>query len=124
MSQFLNIDPVQAILAQTALKNTLFAPSSRYYGIDTATLERPGRAPITYLRRRFLPPVSNFQVIQEHTSRQGERLDNLSAQFLGDATLFWRLADANGVMRAEALTDTVGRKIRITLPEGITGAAL
>jgi len=68
--------------------------------------------------------VSNFQVIQEHTVTQGERLDNLSAQFLGDATLFWRLADANGAMRAEALTETVGRKIRITLPEGITGTAL
>jgi nucleoid-associated protein YgaU len=124
MSDPLNIDPVQAILGQTALKNTLFAPNSRYYGIDTATLERPGAAPITYLLRRFLPPVSNFQVIQEHTVTQGERLDNLSAQFLGDATLFWRLADANGAMRAEALTETVGRKIRITLPEGITGTAL
>lgn len=124
MSSLLNIDPVQAILGQTALKNTLFAPNSRYYGIDTATLERAGKPPVVYLLRRFLPPVSSFQVIQEHTVTQGERLDNLSAQFLGDATLFWRLADANNAMRAEELTETVGRKIAITLPAGVTGSAL
>ena len=26
---------------------------------------------------------------------QGERLDNVAAQYLGDPTLFWRLCDAN-----------------------------
>ena len=52
---------------------------------------------------------------------QGERLDNIAAQYLGDPTLFWRLADANGAMRPEELTETVGRKLRITMPEGITG---
>ena len=124
MSSLLDIDPVRAVLDQTALKNTLFAPNSRYYGIDTAVLERPGRAPVVYLLRRFLPQSSIFQVIQEHTVTQGERLDNLSAQFLGDPTLFWRLADANDCMRAEELTESIGRRIRITLPEGITGTAL
>jgi len=124
MSAFLNIDPVQAILGQTSLKTTLFGANSRYYGIDTATLERPGKPPLAYLLRRFLPQSSAFQTIQYHTVMQGERLDNLSAQFLGDATPFWRLADANDAMRAEELTETVGRKIRVTLPEGITGTAL
>ena len=124
MSAFLNMDPVQAILAQTSLKNTLFAANSRYYGIGTATLERRGQNIQVYLRRRFLPQASRFQTIQEHTVSQGERLDNISAQFLGDATLFWRLADANNAMRAEELTETPGRKIRITLPEGVTGTAL
>ena len=31
-------DPVQAMLAQTALKRTLFTPTSRYYGLDTTTM--------------------------------------------------------------------------------------
>jgi len=124
MSAFLNIDPVQAILGQTTLKTTLFAANSRYYGIDTATLEQPGKPPVAYLLRRFLPSSASFQTIQQHTVTEGERLDNLSAQFLGDATLFWRLADANNAMRAEELTETVGRTIAITLPAGITGAAL
>jgi hypothetical protein len=124
MSTLLNIDPVQAILGQTALRNTLFSPASRYYGLDTATLARPGRAPVVYLLRRFVPPPSRFQTIQEHAVLQGERLDNITAQHLADATLFWRLCDANRTMRPDELTEPPGRRIRITLPEGVTGTPL
>jgi hypothetical protein len=123
MSSFLTIDPVQAILDQTALKNTLFAANSRYYGIETAVYARPGAPPLRYLLRRFVPRPSRFQTIQEVTAA-GERLDNIAAQFLGDATLFWRLCDANGALRPEELTEVAGRKLRITLPEGVTGTAL
>jgi hypothetical protein len=116
-------DPVQAMLAQVALKNTLFSANSRYFGIDTATIQDDGRT-IAYLRRRFLPPASRFQLLSEHTVIQGERLDNIAAQTLGDPTLFWRLCDANNAMRPAELTATVGRKLRITMPEGVTGSAL
>jgi len=116
-------DPVQAMLAQTTLKNTLFAPNSRYYGIDTATIVENGRTTV-YLRRRFLPPASRFQLQPEHTVVQGERLDTIAAQELGDPTLFWRLCDANNAMRPGELTETVGRKLRVTMPEGINGTAL
>ena len=74
------IDPVQAMLAQTRSATTLFAATSRYYGIDTATLERADGTQIVYLRRRFLPPPTRFQPLQEHTVMQGERLDNIAAQ--------------------------------------------
>jgi hypothetical protein len=84
MTSLLNLDPVQAMLAQTALKRTLFASSSRYYGLDTATLERPGHPPIVYVLRRFLPSPARFQTIQEHTVTQGERLDNITALYLAD----------------------------------------
>ena len=124
MNSMLDIDPVQAMLAQTSLKNTLFASNSRYFGIDTATFQRPGGLPMVYVRRRFLPPLSSFQVIEQHTVVAGERLDHIAAQALGDATLFWRLADANHAMRPEELTETVGRKLDITLPEGVAGTAL
>lgn len=116
-------DPVQAMLAQAALKNTLFAPTSRYYGLGTLVIEQQGQ-PVAYLVRRFLPPPERFQLIQEHTVVQGERLDNIAAQYLGDPTLFWRLCDSNRAMRPEELTATVGRKLRITMPEGIAGAPL
>jgi hypothetical protein len=33
--------------------------------------------------------------------------------------MFWRICDANGAMQPEELTQTVGRRLRITLPEGI-----
>jgi nucleoid-associated protein YgaU len=117
-------DPVQALLAQTALQRTLFTATSRYYGIATQTLILPDGSMVAYLQRRFVPPPERFQVLQEHTVVQGDRLDNLAGQYLGDPTLFWRICDANRAMRPEELTKTLGRKLRITLPEGITGSSL
>jgi hypothetical protein len=35
--------------------------------------------------------------------------------------LFWRICDANRAMRPGALTETIGSRLRITLPEGIPG---
>lgn len=124
MSNGIQTDPVQALLAQTSLQRTLFIATSRYYGIDTETLSLPQGKTIIYLKRRFVPPPERFQLLQEHTVKRGDRLDNLAAQYLGDPTLFWRICDANRAMRPAALTETVGRKLRITLPEGITGSAL
>jgi len=43
---------------------------------------------------------------------------------LGGPELFWRIADANGAMRPEDLVAKVGRQLKITLPQGITGSAL
>jgi hypothetical protein len=124
MSNGIPTDPVQAMLAQTSLQRNLFTATSRYYGIDTETLVRADGTMIVYLKRRFLPSPDGFQLLQEHTVTQGERLDNIAAKFLGDPELFWRLADANGAMRAEELVQTVGRKLKITLPQGITGTSL
>ena len=124
MSNPLMVDPVQALLAQTSLKNTLFTSTSRYFGIDTLSYVTPQRVTIIYVQRRFLPSPDRFQLLQEHTVTQGERLDNIAAQFLGDPALFWRLCDANNAMRPEDLTNTVGKKLRITLPEGVTGTRL
>ena len=116
-------DPVAAMLAQTTLSTTLFAPSSRYFGQAVATAMLDGR-PVAYLRRRFVPPTDAFQVLQEHVVMQGERVDSIAAQYLGDPTLFWRLCDANRAMRPADLTATAGRKLVITLPLGVTGTAL
>ena len=55
----------------------------------------------------------------EHMVTEGERLDNITAQYLGDPEQFWRVCDANGAMRPDELTETIGRRLRITLPEGI-----
>jgi hypothetical protein len=122
MSDPLQVSPLQTLVAQqTSLKSTLFAANSRYAGIDTATLSLPQGKTIIYLTRRFLPPAERFQLLQEHTVTQGERLDNITAKYMADPTLFWRLCDANNAMRPEELTETIGRKLRITLPEGIPG---
>lgn len=99
-----------------------FPPTSRYYGVETATLTTPDGRTVAYLRRRFLPPPERFAVLQEHVVSQGERLDQIAASYLGDAEAFWRIADANGAMAPEELTATPGRRLLITLPEGIPGA--
>jgi hypothetical protein len=117
-------DPVQALLAQTSLQNTLFSATSRYYGIGTSSLQLPGGKSVVYLERRFVPQPESFQLLQEHTIVQGDRLDNLAGTYLGDSTLFWRLCDANRAVRPEVLTETEGLVLRITLPEGITGSSL
>jgi hypothetical protein len=124
MSNGIPTDPVQALLAQASLQRNLFTATSRYYGIDTETLTTANGKVIIYLRRRFVPSPDGFQLLQEHSVTQAERLDNIAAKFLGDPELFWRIADANGAMRPEDLVQTVGRKLRITLPQGITGTSL
>ncbi|HKP73488.1 MAG TPA: hypothetical protein VJT82_11155 [Pyrinomonadaceae bacterium] len=101
--------------------NLNFPITSRYYGIETATLKKPGEDPVVYLRRRFVPQPERFELLQEHSVKQGERLDNITAHYLGDTEQFWRVADANRALRPEELTETVGRRLRITLPEGIPG---
>jgi len=114
-------DPLQTLLQPVALKNTLFPPNSRYHGLDIVTLEMADGRTIAYLRRRFVPPAERFALLQEHSIVQGDRLDNLAAQYLGDPEQFWQICDANNAIRPEELTETVGRKLRITLPEGIPG---
>jgi len=116
-------DPVAAMLAQADLKRTLFDPSSRYYGIEIAMREERG-VTVAFVRRRFLPPPDRFQVLQEHVVVDGERLDNIAARHLGDPLLFWRLCDANNAMRPNELVESPGRRLRITLPDGISGTAL
>ena len=98
---------------------TQFPVTSRYNGVATATLQSPDGRTIIYLTRRFVPSSDRFALLQLHAVTQGERLDNITAQYLGDPTAFWRICDANNAMRPDELTETLGRKIRITLPEGI-----
>ena len=103
--------------------NDIFPPTSRYHNLETKTLEVETDQPVVYLCRRFVPPPERFALLQEHTVRDGDRLDNLTAQYLGDPEQFWRICDANGAIRPNDLTATTGQKLRITLPEGIPGAA-
>jgi hypothetical protein len=117
-------DPVQAMLAQTSLARNLFPSTSRYYGIATATIVGANGTPVAYLRRRFVPSPDSFQLLQTCTVTQGKRLDTIAAQYLGDPESFWQIADANGAMRPEDLLTPLGRTLRITLPQGITGSAL
>jgi hypothetical protein len=116
-------DPNQAlqqILQPNGLKATLFPPASRYSGIETAILETPDGKTITYIRRRFCPLPERFALLREYLVAQGDRIDTIAANSLGDPEQFWRICDANAAMRPEGLIET-GRRLRITLPEGVAG---
>jgi hypothetical protein len=112
---------IQELLTAPGLEATAFPPSSRYHGIATATRETVHAVKQVYLRRRFVPPPERFALLQFHEVEQADRLDNLAAHYVGDPEQYWRVCDANGAMRPNELVETVGRELRITLPEGIPG---
>lgn len=99
-----------------------FPPASRYHGIETAAIEATDGSVVAFIRRRFIAQPEQFALVQEHSVVEGERIDTLAARYLGDPEQFWRICDANAAMRPEELTETIGRRIRITMPEGIPGA--
>ena len=101
---------------------TNFSPTSRYAYTPLATIERPDGTILVHLCRRFVPPPERFVELQLHAVVEGERLDHIAAAYLGDPEQFWRVCDANWARRPRDLTRHVGRRLRITLPEGIPEA--
>jgi hypothetical protein len=99
----------------------MFDPTSRYYNLDTATLTFTGSDGVTrlvaYKRRRFIPSSAGSTTLVEHSVTQSDRLDNLTAQYLGDPLQFWRVCDANEVLHPGELTEMIGRMILINLPK-------
>jgi hypothetical protein len=98
----------------------MFDASSRYapLTVQTQLVKQPNgelRA-VRCIERRFLPASGAGTTLAEHSVAQGDRLDNITAKYLGDPAQFWRVADANESMRPEELTDEIGRRITIKLP--------
>lgn len=97
----------------------MFDPTSRYYVIENATLRVTDSSgierEIVYKKRRFLPTDLAATTLVEHTVKQGDRLDNITAHYLGDPTQFWRVCDTNNVIGPDELEES-GRAIRIDLP--------
>lgn len=97
----------------------MFDPNSRYYKIEnvkTDVIDADGtERTVVYKRRRFVPPVDDSPAMVECTFIQSDRLDNITARYLGDPTQFWRICDANDVMHPDEL-ERIGRTIRISLP--------
>ena len=113
-------DPVAGIIPGGFATVSPFPVGSRYQDLPLAAFDVDG-VPVRYVTRRFVPPPSRFATIGEHVVTDGDRVDNVAATELGDPELFWRLADANRAQHPADLVARVGRRLRITLPEGLPG---
>lgn len=114
------MDPIQYLYQQAGKNVKAFPSDSRYSEIETKSMINEAGREIVFIKRRFLPQPGQFTVLKTHTVQEGERLDNISHQHLGDPAQFWRICDANGTLKPDELTESPGDKIEITLPKGIT----
>ncbi|MDE1948643.1 MAG: baseplate wedge protein 53 [Burkholderiales bacterium] len=109
-------DPVQMLIDAGAIPATPFSESSRYRGVELATLARADGSLLAYVRRRFIPPRREIALAAGHLVQGGERPDRLANQQYGDPLLYWRIADGNAVIDPNELTDEVGALIAIPVP--------
>jgi len=115
------MDQIQALLQSGQLPTNNFPVTSRYHHIKTAMFDGLDDQAIVYLKRRFVPPPEHYYSTQQHIVEQRERLDNITAKYLMDPEQFWQLADANGAMKPQELTEATGRKLRIPQGTGLSG---
>ena len=113
-------DPLKLLL-EGGLQNNQFPATSRYAGLETATYEKADGTTVVYVKRRFLPQGDDLSLVHEHVVTAGERLDTIAAQYLGDPEQYWRICDGNNAMQPDALVSEPGKRINITLPEGMKG---
>lgn len=94
----------------------MFDYTSRYTTIETATLTTADGRTVTYVRRRFLPPLDTLQIIAEVTVSDPDRLDLITARTVGAPEQFWRIGDANVALNPFDLTATPGERVKIPAP--------
>lgn len=95
----------------------MFDAGSRYAALETATLRDADGRVVAYVRRRFVPQGAGLPLLVEVEVVQGDRLDLITARALGDPEAFWRVCDANDALDPADLTRTVGRYLRVPLPQ-------
>lgn len=95
----------------------MFEHTSRYYNLETAQYTTPDGRKIAYKRRRFLPQGQTMPLLQEVMVVEGDRLDLITYNTLGDAEQFWQVCDANNALNPTELTAEIGETIRIPMPQ-------
>jgi len=95
----------------------MFDFTSRYYSIATATWTNSDGEVITYVRRRFLPPLDSIPILATVTTSQGDRLDTIASRTIGQGEQFWRLSDANTPLNPFDSAAQPGERIAIPMPQ-------
>ncbi len=100
----------------------MFETKSRYINCEDAKItivvnyQNNDKREVAYKRRRFIPSSKKMNVIKEIIVKEGQRLDLLTANTIGDPEQFWLLCDSNDVMYPLDLLSNVGSTIRIAIP--------
>jgi hypothetical protein len=120
-------DPVQMLIDAGAIPTSPFGPTSRYANVAIGRYTLSGgqagdEASVAYVLRRFVPQARDIPLATRHLVRARDRADTIAADYLGEAHLNWRIADANLVADLLAVTETPGARIAIPLPPGSAGA--
>lgn len=120
------MDPIAALLSAGLVPGTALPATSRYAGVGTRVhipAAPPGEpaGPVAHFGRRLVPRPDRLAVSHEVACTQGDRRDTLAAAVFGDPLLWWRLADANGVIDPATMTSPPGRVLRVALGQGVPG---
>lgn len=87
----------------------MFSDKSRYKGITTyESVDSRGRK----VNVVAVPASPNKSILGFHALKQGQRIDHLASRYINDEAGFWRIAEANDAMTAEAISE----KAEIAIP--------
>ncbi len=91
----------------------MFFRGSRYENVPEAELATADGRTLRYKRIRFIPDTPGSV---PYRVQPDDRPDLVAYRTAGDPELFWRLCDANGVMRPDELTAEPGRLLKTPAP--------
>ena len=96
---------------------TLLSPTSRYHNMPVKTRTLPDGRTVAFLPRRFPDDPAQMRTLVEHLASEGDRLDRLAADYLGDPTLYWMICDANLVLDPDEVLAEPGTRVIIATRE-------
>jgi hypothetical protein len=115
------IDPVSFAFSAQDSRSETFADNSRYRGLPLLKYVDANGVEQVYVGRRFLPQPETLAEVGRIDVQDGDRIDTIAGKVFNDPELWWRIADANRALTPGELTVLPGRRLRITLPEGMPG---
>ena len=101
-------DPLRALFRPQDLHAFLYPPNSRYHGLPVRVADI-GRRRVAYLSRRFVPAPEDLELLREYAVKQGDRIDGIAAEIIGDPEQYWRIADMNRALDPAVLSSDIGR---------------
>jgi hypothetical protein len=94
----------------------IFPVNSRYHGVALRSRTLTDGTTETFIGRRIVPAMERYRALDRHRTIDGDRIDNIAADFFGDPELYWRICDANGEAEPAEATKPAARLLLIPLP--------